>query len=59
MLNAGLNITMLVVTSNTSSPTEVAGDAGILVDPHDATTITNGIKQVISYGQLADQCVMS
>lgn len=36
-----------VVTSNLSSMPEVAGDAALLVDPHDVEGIANGIRSVI------------
>jgi glycosyltransferase involved in cell wall biosynthesis len=37
-----------VVTSNVSSLPEVAGDAAILVDPHDPSAIADGIERVVS-----------
>ncbi len=37
-----------VVTSNISSLPEIAGDAAILIDPHDSTSIANGIAQAIT-----------
>lgn len=36
-----------VVTSNVSSMPEIVGDAGILVDPHDAHQLAEGLKKVI------------
>ena len=36
-----------VVTSNVSSMPEVAGNAAILVDPHDTTSIASGIKKAL------------
>jgi glycosyltransferase involved in cell wall biosynthesis len=36
-----------VVVSNTSSLPEVAGSAGILVDPHDPQSIANGIERLL------------
>ncbi len=36
-----------VVTSNISSLSEVAGDAAILVDPYDVTSIAEGIKKAM------------
>jgi len=36
-----------VVTSNTSSLAEVAGDGALLVDPKDVDAINNGLEQVI------------
>jgi glycosyltransferase involved in cell wall biosynthesis len=35
-----------VITSNTSSTPEVAGDAALLVDPHDVDAIKNAIVTV-------------
>jgi glycosyltransferase involved in cell wall biosynthesis len=37
-----------VVTSNASSLPEVVGDAALLVDPHDATNIADGIYRVLT-----------
>ena len=37
-----------VITSNTSSLPEVAGDAAILVDPRDASALSNAMLQVLS-----------
>lgn len=37
-----------VVTSNTTSLGEVAGEAAILVNPESTTEITSGIEQVIN-----------
>ena len=36
-----------VVVSNVSSLPEVVGDAGVLVNPYDATSIANGIRRVL------------
>ena len=36
-----------VVTSNVSSLPEVAGDAAVLVDPYDSTSIAGGIERVL------------
>ena len=41
-----------VVTSNVSSLPEVAGDAALLVDPHDATAIAAGISRILNDEQL-------
>ncbi len=35
-----------VITSNCSSLPEVVGDAGILIDPHDAEYLANAIQRV-------------
>lgn len=35
-----------VITSNVSSLPEISGDAGILVDPHDALAIADAVKKV-------------
>jgi glycosyltransferase involved in cell wall biosynthesis len=37
-----------VVTSNVSSLPEVTGDAAVLVDPYDATSIADGVAKVLS-----------
>jgi glycosyltransferase involved in cell wall biosynthesis len=37
-----------VVTSNLSSLPEVAGDAAVLVDPYDETSIADGIHRVLT-----------
>src|SRR5438270_3673148 len=37
-----------VVTSNVSSLPEVAGDAALLVDPHDPSAIADGIYTVLT-----------
>ncbi|MEW5861570.1 MAG: glycosyltransferase family 1 protein [Cyanobacteriota bacterium] len=41
-----------VVTSNTSSLPEIAGDAALLVDPNDSISLAESILQVISDSQL-------
>jgi glycosyltransferase involved in cell wall biosynthesis len=41
-----------VIVSNTSSLPEVAGSAGILVDPRDEQSIANGIEMVLSHDDL-------
>lgn len=38
----------IVVTSNVSALPEVAGDAGILVDPYDESSISGGIREALS-----------
>ncbi|HEX9871975.1 MAG TPA: glycosyltransferase, partial [Candidatus Tectomicrobia bacterium] len=43
-----------VVTSNTASMPEVAGDAAMLVDPHDSQAIAEGMGQVLYQGRLRD-----
>lgn len=37
-----------VVTSGTSSLPEVAGDAALLVDPHDVTSLTSALERVLT-----------
>ena len=37
-----------VITSNTSSMPEVAGEAAVLVDPYDAASIADGITKILS-----------
>ena len=46
-----------VVTSNTSSMPEVAGEAGIMVDPYDIDALTEAIKQVLTDDTLRDNMV--
>jgi glycosyltransferase involved in cell wall biosynthesis len=43
-----------VVTSNTSSLPEVAGDAAILVDPYDVNAIAQAMRQVLEDPALAE-----
>src|SRR5215470_11568381 len=43
-----------VVTSNVSSLPEVAGDAAILVDPYDVSSIVDGVRRVLTDPRLAD-----
>jgi glycosyltransferase involved in cell wall biosynthesis len=44
-----------VITSNTSSLPEVAGDAAMLVDPHDTDAIANAIVRVLEDEQLREE----
>jgi glycosyltransferase involved in cell wall biosynthesis len=44
-----------VVTSNVSSLPEVTGDAAVLVDPHDTSSIVQGVRRVLSDPDFADQ----
>ena len=37
-----------VIASNTSSLPEVIGDAGLLIDPHDAGAITTALERIVS-----------
>jgi glycosyltransferase involved in cell wall biosynthesis len=46
-----------VITSNTSSLPEVAGDAAILVNPRDPTNIARAMHQVISDGALREDLI--
>ena len=43
-----------MVTSNVSSLPEVAGDAALLVDPHDPRAIADAISRVLGDPALAD-----
>jgi glycosyltransferase involved in cell wall biosynthesis len=43
-----------VVTSNQSSLPEVTGDAAVLVDPYDVTSIMDGMRRVLTDRALAD-----
>jgi glycosyltransferase involved in cell wall biosynthesis len=44
-----------VLTSNVSAMPEVAGDAGLLVDPHDVTAIAEGLRRLITDTALREQ----
>jgi glycosyltransferase involved in cell wall biosynthesis len=44
-----------VVTSNVSSLPEVAGDAAILVDPYDVSSIVEGVRRVLTDPRVADE----
>ncbi|GAK56335.1 mannosyltransferase B [Candidatus Vecturithrix granuli] len=44
-----------VVTSNVSSLPEIAGEAGVLIDPHQPDAIARGILKVLSDRQLQEQ----
>jgi alpha-1,3-rhamnosyl/mannosyltransferase len=43
-----------VITSDTASMPEVAGDAAILVDPHDPKGIAEGIARVLADDRLRE-----
>ena len=43
-----------VVTANTSSLPEVAGDAALMVDPHDAVSLADGIYRVLTDRELRE-----
>jgi len=43
-----------VITSNVSSLPEVVGDAAILIDPHDANAIADGMEQVLADASLRE-----
>ena len=46
-----------VVTSNISSLPEAAGEAALLVDPHDVTAIADALQQILSNTSLTDQLI--
>lgn len=46
-----------VITSNISSMAEVAGDAGLLVDPHDISDISNAMERIYSDAQLREDLI--
>lgn len=50
-----LAIGAIVVASNTTSIPEVAGDAAVLVDPHDDDAVVNGLQRAATDGRLRDQ----
>ena len=47
-----------VVTSNTSSLPEVAGDAAILVDPKDVISLAEAILRVVSDPNLRNELII-
>ncbi|MHA1783138.1 MAG: glycosyltransferase family 4 protein [Promethearchaeota archaeon] len=46
-----------VVTSNTSSLPEVAGNAALLVDPYNESEIANAIERLLTDEQLRQECI--
>ena len=46
-----------VITSNTSSMPEVAGDAALLVDPKDALLLANDIGAMLSHNNLRQRMI--
>jgi len=46
-----------VVTSNTTSLPEAAGEGGVLVDPHDVGAIGGAIARILSSHSLRDELV--
>ena len=46
-----------VITSNVSSMPEVAGDAALLIDPHDPKSIAGGMQEIISNKQLRQELI--
>lgn len=46
-----------VVTSNNSCLPEIAGDAAVLVDPHDTADIANGMLRLLEDQELRNLCV--
>ena len=46
-----------VVTSNTSSLSEVVGEAGIMVDPYDTYSLVQAMRQVLTDKELRDNMV--
>ena len=46
-----------VITSNVSSLPEVAGDAGILVNPHDVAALAEAMARVVEDAALAARLV--
>ena len=44
-----------IITSNTSSLPEVAGDAAVLIDPHNTGQIARAVLQVLEDNQLRDE----
>ena len=48
-----------VVTSNTSSLPEIAGNAAVLIDPHSIDDLAQGIKRVLSDNELRQNLIRS
>ena len=48
-----------VITSNTTSLPEVAGEAALLVNPLDVTEISDGMRQVVDVPGVADRLVIA
>lgn len=46
-----------VITSNVSSMPEVAGNAALLIDPHDPKSIATGMHEIISNAQLERELI--
>jgi len=46
-----------VLTSNTTSIPEVAGDAALLVDPTDSSSIALGIQKIIEHPTLSSDLI--
>lgn len=46
-----------VITSNVSSMPEVAGDAGILIDPHDSLALAAAVKKIIAEPDYRDELI--
>lgn len=53
----GMSSGVPVITSNVSSMPEVAGDAALLVDPHDPDSIADGIWKVVSNTELRNELI--
>jgi glycosyltransferase involved in cell wall biosynthesis len=47
-----------VITSNVSSMPEVAGEAALLIDPHDPNSIAEGMWQVVSDTELRNRLIV-
>jgi len=46
-----------VITSNTSSLPEVVGEAGIMVDPHDADNLAQAMRRVLTDSELSNNMI--
>lgn len=53
----GMSSGIPVITSNVSSMPEVAGDAALLIDPHDPSSIAEGMYTIVSDQELRDQLI--
>jgi glycosyltransferase involved in cell wall biosynthesis len=48
-----------VLASATGSILEVVGDAGVLVDPHDDTALSEGLERILTDQPLRDACIVA
>jgi len=53
----GMSCGVPVITSNVSSMPEVAGDAALLIDPHDPLSISEGMWNIVSNNSLRNDLI--